>query len=63
MNVDSNDFIEYVEDRKGHDYRYSIDNSKYLMQFKTPAKTSFEEGISKTLKYYCEKHAEIFKNE
>jgi len=63
MNVDSNDFIEYVEDRKGHDYRYSIDNSKYLMQFKTPAKTSFEVGISKTLKYYCEKHAEIFKNE
>ncbi len=63
MNVDSNDFIEYVEDRKGHDYRYSIDNSKYLMQFKNPSKTSFEVGISKTLKYYCEKHAEIFTNE
>lgn len=52
MNVNSKDFIEFVEDRKGHDYRYSIDNSKYLMNIGGKAKTSFEEGIAKTLKYY-----------
>jgi len=53
MNVSPIDFIEYVEDRKGHDYRYSIDNSKYINKFKCLPKNSFQHGISKTLKYYC----------
>lgn len=52
MNVNSSDFIQFVEDRKGHDYRYSIDNSKYLMNIGGKAKTSFEEGIKKTISFY-----------
>ena len=57
MNVKSEDFIEFVEDRKGHDYRYSIDNSKYLSNIGEKAKTSFEEGISKTLTFYKDKYS------
>jgi dTDP-glucose 4,6-dehydratase len=57
MDVNSEEFIEFVEDRKGHDYRYSIDNSKYLANIGDKAKTSFEEGIDKTLSFYKDKYS------
>lgn len=52
MNVNKNNFIEYVEDRKGHDFRYAIDNLKINKELKWFPKTSFEEGIENTIKYY-----------
>ncbi len=54
MNVDQNKFIEYVEDRKGHDFRYAIDNSKINKEINWHPITSFESGIEKTIKYYYE---------
>ena len=57
MSADSSKCIEFVEDRKGHDYRYSIDNSKYLANVGDKAKTSFEEGINKTLSFYKDKYS------
>lgn len=55
MDKDPNDFIVFVEDRKGHDYRYAIDNVKYLSTIGEKPKTSFEEGVQKTIQYYYEK--------
>lgn len=52
LNVKSKDYIEYVSDRKGHDYRYAIDNQKIKMELGWNPKTSFEEGIIKTINYY-----------
>lgn len=52
MNKDPKDCIVFVEDRKGHDYRYAIDNSKYLSTIGEKPKTSFEEGVKKTIQYY-----------
>jgi dTDP-glucose 4,6-dehydratase len=52
MDKDPNDFIVFVEDRKGHDYRYAIDNVKYLSTIGEKPKTSFEEGVQKTIQYY-----------
>lgn len=46
------DLIEYVEDRKGHDYRYAIDPSKIKNELGWEPKTMFEDGIIKTIDWY-----------
>jgi dTDP-glucose 4,6-dehydratase len=43
--------IHYVEDRKGHDRRYSIDTSKARALGWEPKK-SFDEGLKETVKWY-----------
>lgn len=45
------DMIEFVEDRKGHDKRYAIDNSKIKSLGWKPEK-SFNDGISQTINWY-----------
>lgn len=45
-------FIEYVEDRKGHDFRYAIDASKIKQDLNWEPKYTFEQGIKETLEYY-----------
>ena len=52
---DSKELIEFVEDRKGHDFRYSIDNSKISKTLGWEPQTSFEDGIGKTIDYYIKK--------
>jgi len=44
--------IEYVKDRPGHDRRYSIDFSKIKNELGWQPKTSFEEGIKKTIEWF-----------
>lgn len=46
--------IEFVKDRPGHDYRYSIDPSKAEKELNFKPKVSFEEGIEYTIKWYIE---------
>lgn len=48
----SEDLIEFVEDRKGHDYRYAIDPTKIKNELGWYPKTTFEEGIVKTIDWY-----------
>lgn len=48
----SEDLIEHVEDRKGHDYRYAIDPTKIKNELGWEPKTTFEEGIVKTIDWY-----------
>lgn len=48
----SEDLIEYVEDRKGHDYRYAIDPTKIKNELGWYPKTKFEDGIVKTIDWY-----------
>ena len=50
----SEDLIEYVEDRKGHDYRYAIDPTKLKNELGWEPKTKFEDGIVKTIDWYLE---------
>ena len=45
------DYIEYVSDRPGHDFRYAIDNSEIYEEFGWKPRYTFEEGIMKTFKY------------
>lgn len=46
--------IKYVKDRKGHDRRYAIDSTKIKNELGWSAKTSFDEGIIKTVKWYLD---------
>lgn len=49
----SEELIEFVEDRLGHDKRYAIDPSK-IEQLGWKPKFSFEIGIDQTIKWYVE---------
>ena len=44
--------IEFVEDRPGHDLRYSLDSTKISDQLEWKIKLSFEEGLEKTVQWY-----------
>ena len=46
------DSIEFVEDRKGHDFRYSLNCSKAEEELGWKAKTGLEEGLKKTIDWY-----------
>jgi len=48
----SNDLIEFVEDRPGHDQRYSLNSSKIKNEFGWSTKINFEDGIRKTIEWY-----------
>jgi dTDP-glucose 4,6-dehydratase len=48
------DLITFVEDRLGHDFRYAIDHSKITRDLGWKPKTTFEDGIKKTIKWYMD---------
>ena len=47
--------ITFVEDRKGHDFRYAIDSTKMQTELDWKPSVTFEEGILYTIKHYEEK--------
>ena len=51
MGYDKNS-IEYVEDRKGHDLRYSIDWTKINRDLGYQPKVTFEDGLKETINWY-----------
>jgi dTDP-glucose 4,6-dehydratase len=57
----SEDLIEFVEDRPGHDYRYSMNSNKISKEMGWKSKTSFDESIQKTVDWYLN-HEEIWKD-
>ncbi len=50
----SEDLIEFVTDRPGHDRRYAIDPTKISNELNWLPKTTFDEGIKKTVEWYGE---------
>jgi dTDP-glucose 4,6-dehydratase len=46
--------ITFVEDRPGHDTRYSLDSSKLSSQLGWQPKFSFQEALESTVKWYVE---------
>ena len=46
--------ITFVEDRKGHDFRYAIDPTKIHNELGWIPKTKFEDGIIKTIDWYID---------
>ena len=48
----SEDLIEFVQDRKGHDLRYAIDSSKVEKELGWERTYNFEDGIKETIDWY-----------
>ena len=46
--------ISFVEDRKGHDYRYAMDISKIKAELDWSPVTKFKDGILKTVQWYLD---------
>ena len=44
--------IHFVQDRPGHDFRYSIDSSKLNSKLRWFPKESFKSGLEKTIQWY-----------
>ena len=51
----SEKLVSFVNDRLGHDFRYAIDAAKIKNELGWTAKTSFDEGLKKTIEYYIKK--------
>ena len=49
--------IEYVEDRKGHDLRYSVDWTKINRELGYEPQVSFEDGLRETIQWYRDNEA------
>ena len=46
------DFVEYVHDRPGHDFRYSMDSSKIRKELGWSPKIKFDIGLEETIDWY-----------
>ncbi len=51
----SKKLVNYVSDRPGHDFRYSIDSSKIKNELGWNASRNFRENIQKTVSWYIKK--------
>lgn len=51
------DFVEFVEDRAGHDRRYAIDAGKIERELGWRADENFDTGIVKTVEWYLRKYS------
>jgi len=49
--------IEYVEDRKGHDLRYSVDWTKINRELGYEPQIKFEDGLKQTIQWYRDNEA------
>ena len=50
----SEDLIKFVEDRPGHDFRYSMSSEKISKELDWKTKINFEKGIENTVNWYIE---------
>ncbi len=58
-NFDRSSLIKFVEDRKGHDYRYAIDSSFIKKQLMWQPKIPFKSGLSETVNWYLNNRKNI----
>tara|TARA_B100000676_G_scaffold77905_1_gene77577 strand:- start:1459 stop:2451 length:993 start_codon:yes stop_codon:yes gene_type:complete len=57
----SEDLMQFVGDRPGHDFRYSLDSKKISNDLNWTTKLSFEKGLEKTIQWYMD-NPEIMNN-
>jgi len=55
----SESLISFVEDRKGHDWRYAINFAKAKKELNWQPKVNFTDGIKKTINWYVENQSWI----
>jgi dTDP-glucose 4,6-dehydratase len=52
---DWDEFVDYVEDRKGHDRRYSLSDAKIREELGYAPGMSFDQGLADTVRWYRER--------
>lgn len=57
----SEELIEFVEDRPGHDLRYSMDSSKIRKELNWSQRSEFDDGLQKTIEWYLS-HTDWWEN-
>tara|TARA_B100001123_G_C15262337_1_gene1007049 strand:+ start:37 stop:1029 length:993 start_codon:yes stop_codon:yes gene_type:complete len=57
----SEDLIHFVDDRPGHDFRYSLDSTKISSELGWKTKLNFDKGLEKTVQWYLD-NPEIINN-
>jgi dTDP-glucose 4,6-dehydratase len=50
------EWIQYVPDRKGHDFRYAIDNTKIKKELGWSPQYNFEDAMAETVRWYYERY-------
>ncbi len=50
----SEDLMTFVEDRPGHDFRYSMESKKIRSELKWEQEVEFKQGIKKTVEWYLD---------
>lgn len=53
----SEDMLEFVEDRKGHDFRYAVDTTR-VAALGWQATTDFDSGLKRTIEWYMDRQTE-----
>jgi len=53
----SNDLVQFVRDRPGHDRRYAIDSSLLQKELGWIPKIDFEKGLTDTVRWYRENYS------
>lgn len=56
------DKITYVEDRKGHDFRYAISSKKIIDELQWKPKKDFKAGLNETINWYLQNDWALEKN-
>jgi dTDP-glucose 4,6-dehydratase len=54
LNKKPDEYISFVKDRLGHDFRYAINNKKISEELKWKPSTKLEVGLKKTIKHYAQ---------
>jgi dTDP-glucose 4,6-dehydratase len=49
--------IDYIEDRKGHDFRYSVDWTKINRELGYEPQVKLEDGLMETIQWYRDNEA------
>ena len=52
--LNNQDLISFVDDRPGHDLRYSVNSEKINLNFGWEPKRLFEKGIEETIDWYLD---------
>lgn len=50
----SEEQIEFVSDRRGHDFRYALDNTKIIQDIGWKPVYNLKDGLNETIKWYVE---------
>ena len=60
LKKDPMQYIKYVKDRAGHDFRYAIDNKKIVTELNWKPEFNFKQGIKETVNWYVENREQVF---